>query len=149
MDALANTMEDIRTNTDQLPQELVITTATDEWLDTWGEWFGVKRRLNETDDDFRSRILGTLTQERLTIPAIITLTKNVLGQDTNVTVTETYTQVMVYNTTTWNEYRYQDGDYYRVGVVNVTVDKEPTSELAALLNLLKAAGTKIIVTYQP
>lgn len=147
--ALDNALTDACTSTDDLRNELVISTATGSWLDQWGDWFGVRRLIGESDSAFRSRILGTLTQDKLTIPALINLIKNALGQDTVVTVTEPYTQTFLLGSSKLSEARLMDGTYYRVGVVSFTVNKPITDSLTALLNTAKAAGTKIVVTYQP
>jgi hypothetical protein len=144
IDALSNAMGDIRTNTDQLPNELNITTASAEWLERWGEWFGVNRLPNETDIALQGRVLDTLTQLRLTIPAITALTKKVLGADTIVTIYEPYTDMFQLDNSTLDNFLLTDGDFYRMGVVDVSVNKVATPEWIALLNTIKAAGTKII-----
>ena len=45
---------------DNLPDifdELFLTSATGGWLDAWGKDFGVLRKVDESDDDYRQRIL--------------------------------------------------------------------------------------------
>jgi hypothetical protein len=143
-DALDNAINDVRTSTDQLPNELKITTATGEWLDRWSEWFGVYRRQNETDEDLRNRILDVLMKDKLTIPAIVDLTKKVLGPDTVVTVYEPHVDIFQLDGSTLDNYRLMDADFYRIGVVEVSIDKPATEEWIALLELIKGAGIKII-----
>lgn len=146
--AIGQALDDTQTNTDDLQNELVITTATSEWLDRWGEWFGVKRKIDETDDSLRQRILDTLTQDKLTIPALINIVKNALGQDTEVTVYEPYTDTFVLGHSKLNEAYLQDGEFYRIGVVRVTVNKPLTDEVVAILQLAKPAGVKLVVEYR-
>lgn len=146
IDALTNAMTDIKTDTDVLQQELVITTSSGQWLDQWADWFGVKRKLNETDEALQTRVLEVLQQKRLTIPAIIELVKKILGEDTIVTIYEPFTDIRRFNVSTFSEKgRFQDGYYYRIGVVDIGTSKPVTSELIQLLNLIKAAGTKLII----
>lgn len=146
--AIKNALDDTRTNTDDLQNELKITTATSEWLDRWGEWFGVKRQPNETDSNLQTRILSTLTQDKLTIPALTNIVKNVLGQDTTVTVYEPYTDTFVLGHSMLNQAILQDGEFYRIGVVRITVNKPLTDEVITLLQLAKPAGVKLVVEYR-
>lgn len=143
--SLENELQEIDTSTDHLSDELVITSSTGKWLEKWGAWFGTERRIGETDDSLRDRILETLTQERLTIPALIALTKKVMGDDTNVTIYEPYEDVFQLDVSKLDEKRLMDGEYYTIGVVDIAIDKPVTSELVALLNLIKAAGIKLVI----
>lgn len=148
VDAVTNALNDAKTATDNLQNELNITTADSIWLDKWGEWFGLKRMPSETDSAFSQRILSVLTQDNLTIPAMTNLLKSVLGQDTIVTVTEPYTQTFLLGVSKLNEANLQDGVYYRIGVVSISVNKPMTAQAYALIQLMKAAGTRVYVQYQ-
>ena len=60
-----------------------VTTATDEWLDMAStDFFGadLPRRLNESDDDFRSRILLEMVRSRGTRPAVIAALDDLTGR---------------------------------------------------------------------
>ena len=50
---------------DQLHEELFVNMATGKWLDLHGEQYGVARHVDETDEDYRRRViqhtLGKLT----------------------------------------------------------------------------------------
>lgn len=48
-----------------------LESATGEYLDTWGDWFGVYRKDGWDDDYYRGRIIRYLLLKRSTIPAII------------------------------------------------------------------------------
>lgn len=148
VNAITNALSDVKTATDGLQNELNITTADSIWLDLWGDWFGVKRMPGESDSAFSQRILSTLTQDKITIPAMVNLLKNVLGQDTVVTVTEPYTQTFLLGNSKLNEANLQDGVFYRIGVVSITVNKPMTAQAYALLQLMKAAGTQVYCQYQ-
>lgn len=144
IDALTNALSDMQTNTDQLLNELNITTASSSWLEQWGAWFGITRLQNETDSALSGRILDTLNQLRLTLPAITDITKKALGSDTVVTIYEPYTDMFQLDNSTLDNYILMDGDYYQIGVVDVSVNKPATASWLALLNQIKSAGTKII-----
>lgn len=150
LDALDQSLQQIRIASEELKKELSILTASNSWLDKWGEWFGLSRKPEEEDDDFRNRILDVLRQERLTIPAIIELIKKVLGDDTIINIYEPYKNIFRWNISSYSgEDKYQDNEYYRTGVIDITINKPVTEELLSLLNLIRAAGTKILIKYQP
>lgn len=150
LDALDQSLQNIKVASEELKKELSILTASGLWLDKWGEWFGLSRKPSETDDGFRERILDVLRQDRLTIPAIIELIKKVLGDDTAIDIYEPYKNIFRWNISAYSgEDKYQDNEYYRTGVIDIKINKPVTEELLALINLIRAAGTRILVTYEP
>ena len=44
-------------NLSEINDELFLTSATGGWLDAWGRDYGVIRKIDESDDDFRERII--------------------------------------------------------------------------------------------
>ena len=44
-------------NFEQPFEQLFLTSATGGWLDAWGKDYGVPRRIDESDDDYRQRIV--------------------------------------------------------------------------------------------
>lgn len=44
-------------NLSEINDELFLTSATGGWLDAWGKDYGVIRKIDESDDDFRERII--------------------------------------------------------------------------------------------
>ena len=56
---------------DRFHEELFVQEAGGDWLDVHGEVYGVKRRIDESDEDFRERIVkhtkGELTPQLLAV----------------------------------------------------------------------------------
>lgn len=150
LNALDKAMEDLNEVSDQLKKELAIDTASGEWLDKWGEWFGVSRKAGESDGEYRERILGVLQYEKITIPAIIFYVKKILGEDTVVTIYEPYVDLRIFNRSSFSKQgKFPDGVYNRTAVVDIIISKPLTKELEFLLNLIRAAGVRIYFTHRP
>lgn len=146
IDSIDEVFSDMRENTALLKDELVITTATDQWLNLWGEWFGVKRRIGESDEAMRERIIEKLTRDRLTVPAFVELIKKALGDDTTINIYEPFRNTRRMDESTFDGTdRYQDLTYFRIGTVDITIDKEIPAELLELLQEIKAAGIKLYI----
>lgn len=147
--SLSKALDEAGKDAEEIKKEMSITTATGEWLDIWGSWFGVSRIPGESDESLRERILDALRDEKLTIPAIIDRIKKLLGYDTNVSVYEPFNDVRIFNRSTFSGVgRFQDGQYYRIGVVDIILDKPVTEELIYFLNLIKSAGVKLVFTHK-
>jgi hypothetical protein len=123
-----------------------ITSATGEYLDEWAQWFGIYRYTGETDGALRSRTQQAVTNRSATIPALIDAVKRVLGDDTVVTVGETYNDLRIFNVSTYSGTgKYQDTDTTRLGVVQININKPSTPQLVTELNRTRAAGINIII----
>ncbi len=71
--------------------QICLATADGDWLDFWGEYFGIPRLFlsgaYEEDDDYKSRILRETTRSKGTLPVILEEAQNYF-KSTNVSVTE-------------------------------------------------------------
>ncbi|MBD1372583.1 hypothetical protein IC620_09475 [Hazenella sp. IB182357] len=141
--ALTDALAQVARDTAQLEQELLFSTATGSWLEQWADWFGVYRSRAESDESLRQRIIACLIEERITIPALEAMTKRILGADTQVHIREPYEEVFRLDDSLLDEHRFGDATYYRIGVVDIAVDRSPTPEWLALLGLIKGAGIQI------
>lgn len=54
---LDQTIGEYMDNHSDIYDEMFLTSASEGWLDAWGRDYGVPRRLNESDDDYRDRIV--------------------------------------------------------------------------------------------
>lgn len=150
LNSLDSSLESLNEDVDLIKLELLITEASSDWLKIYAEWFGVKLLSGETEDELRQRILMTLQREQVTIPAIISAVKDILGQDTIVEVYEPFNDVWIWNVSAYSgSDRYEDGDYYRIGVIDIIVNKEITSRLREYINVIVAAGVSVKFTYDP
>ncbi|GLI90615.1 hypothetical protein [Bacillus subtilis] len=148
IEALSNQLQVANKDADLMEQELDLRQSSAEWLDEWGSWFGVKRLTGETDEHYRFRIL-TAMEDKVTIPAIKRGVKKVMGDDTVIKIYEPFEEIRYFNVSTFSGVgRFQDGDYYRIGVIDVIINKPITEELMAFINTLKAAGISVKFTYK-
>jgi len=149
---ITTAIDKILTQTDTdlqlLEMEYSITTSTGEWLDEWGTWFGLRRETNEEDDSFRARIKLVLLKTKATIPAIVAEVKRVMGADTYVKVFEPYNNVKLLSVSTLSgKDRFQDGDYWRMAVIDVIINKPVTQEVIQAVEKIRGAGIKVMFTY--
>lgn len=74
--------------------QINLSTCTDEWLDFWGDYFGLDRLLliggYEVDSAYRERILKEITRAKGTKAVLLDEAKTYFGSDL-VTITEYYT----------------------------------------------------------
>lgn len=148
-DALNNQLTVSREDADLVKKELNLLEAEGQWLDEWGDKFGLSRRTGESDEVFRDRILS-LMENKVTIPAIKRAIKKVLGDDTIIGVYEPYVDVAFYNVSAFSGTgRYPDAVYYRTGVIDITINKPPTEMLARFVNRIKPASIIVRFTYKP
>ena len=115
-------------------QQMILTTASVEWLDMWGGMYGVLRSGGEADSDYAARIYATIFAPKCANAAISEAIQGVTGQPTVV--------VDAMNT---------DGSH-AFSLFDVTVGfdilstADPTAYEAAviaLVNQLRAAGTHL------
>jgi hypothetical protein len=150
LDSIGTALKSAGDDADLMKKELSIVDSEGEWLDEWGTWFGVSRLTNsETDESYLSRMLAVI-EDKVTIPAIISGVKKVLGDNTIIKIYEPYHEIRYFNVSTFSgEGRYQDGDYYRIGVIDVIINKPVTDDLVTFINLIKGAGVSVKFTYKP
>lgn len=143
LDAGLNTMcEDISL----LELQYIISTATGEWLDEWGSWFGITRNPGEDDPCFSGRILAAALTPKCTIPALTSMA-DALARLPGATVFEPYTKVAKHNHSQFSgDDHYQDGSYWRWNVVDLVVPYTLTKDLADIVKSVRAAGIKVYFT---
>lgn len=143
--SMEHALEIVEEDSDLVKKELMLETADDDWLEDWGAWFGLSRLVGETDDHFRYRIL-TCMDDKVSIPAIKNGIKKIMGEDTQVSVYEPFEEVRMFNMSTFSgKGRYEDKYYYRVGVIDISINKEVTSDLERYVKLLASAGIRVYI----
>lgn len=136
-----------------LELEYNLRTATGEWLDEWGSWFGVYRGMDEDDDSYRYRILTSLARATGTIPAIlasvleyyeVTYGKDKYNKE-DITILEPYTLLKKFSECGdfSGIHRYPDGTFYRHHTLEITIPESVTPELREMVEKTKAAGIKV------
>ena len=136
--------------------EMCLSTATGKWLDHWGDFFAVHRKLNETDSAYAKRIIEYVIRPKTTIPAI----KDHIVEFLNDKYHTDYTNADVDIKEPWKELakyshqgllssttRFFSGNYYCHSVIDVSIPEALTQDLIDLVMAVKAAGVKVIWSF--
>lgn len=146
MSSVDDSLEKVIQTMDDMDIQTIITTSTGEWADKWGYRFKVQRKEGESDAQYTQRIIDYVKIQHGTIPALIDAVKRALGDDTQVTPSETYNDLRIFNISTFSGTgKYQDSGTVRLGVVKLTINKEPNAKLAEEIFKSKASGTRVII----
>jgi hypothetical protein len=144
--SIDNSISQVLDTMTDMELQSVIPSATGEWLDLWGNRFGVPREAGESDDSYRNRVLSAVTNQKGTIPALIDAVKRALGDDTEVRVEETYQDLRIFNVSTFSGTgKFQDSDTVRLGVVKIFINKPENEKLREEIWKTKASGVKVII----
>ena len=148
IDALNEEMNQVERDAIESKLQSSLKTATSEYLDKFGDWFGVYRRANEDDTTYRARIIRYLLLKRGTNNAIIDAIKDYLGRDDiDVSVYEPFTNIFYTNKSHLNGEDHLMGYYYRFAVINVSIGDYFPVEIIDVINEFKPAGVTLYVTY--
>ncbi|XWX30593.1 virion structural protein [Staphylococcus phage PG-2021_16] len=148
IDVLNEEMNQVERDAIESKLQSSLKTATSEYLDKFGDWFGVYRRANEDDTTYRARIIRYLLLKRGTNNAIIDAIKDYLGRDDiDVSVYEPFTNIFYTNKSHLNGEDHLMGYYYRFAVINVSIGDYFPVEIIDVINEFKPAGVTLYVTY--
>ena len=148
IEALNEEMNQVEKDAIESKLQSSLKTATSEYLDKFGDWFGVYRRTNEDDTAYRARIIKYLLLKRGTNNAIIEAIKDYLGRDDiDVSVYEPFTNIFYTNKSHLNGEDHLMGYYYRFAVINVSIGDYFPVEIIDIINEFKPAGVTLYVTY--
>jgi hypothetical protein len=112
--AIDNQIEGVINQMSAMKINTILSSSTGEWLDLWGNRFGITRLAGETDATYRLRVMASVTNLKGTIPALISAVKRALGDDTDVLVRETYNDLRIFNVSTFSGTgKFQDSDTVR------------------------------------
>lgn len=140
--------------------EMALETANDDWLDYWGNMFGVPRDYQEIDDVYRKRIIIEILTPKNTLEGIKIAAARKINKDNNenllpesIRIFEPWTELIKLD-----ERGYLDGsgrlisyDYWIYSVIDISLPDSShiTPELIKYLNKAKAAGVKIAFSVAP
>ena len=148
IDALNEEMNQVERDAIESKLQSSLKTATSEYLDKFGDWFGVYRRANEDDTTYRARIIKYLLLKRGTNNAIIEAIRDYLGKDDiDVSVYEPFKNIFYTNKSHLNGEDHLMGYYYRFAVINVSIGDYFPVEIIDVINEFKPAGVTLYVTY--
>lgn len=140
--------------------EMALETASGEWLDYWGNTFGIPRGYEEVDDIYRKRIIEEILLPKNTLEGIKIAAARKINKDHNenllpesIRIFEPWTELIKLD-----ERGYLDGngrlisyDYWIYSVIDISLPDSShiTPELIEYLNKVKAAGVKIAFSVAP
>lgn len=127
-----------------------LATSTGVYLDYWGNWWGLPRKNNETDDHYRKRMEHYLLLPRGTKQSIINAIRYHL-QDKNcyVDVYEPWQNVFILDKSKLDGVDHLQGAYYRYGVIDVSMDRPITKDILDVIDRFKPVGVKVYTNYNP
>lgn len=140
--------------------QMSMATATGEWLDSWGDYFGIPREPGELDDDYRARILAEIIEPKVTLNAIKSAAARWLNRmhghnytREDINIFEPWKQLLKPSQrgTLSGDARMWSMDYWTYAVIDISIPdaSELSLELISYLNEVKAAGVKIIWSIKP
>lgn len=110
------------------PANISLPTAKWGWLDAIGKLYGIQRNQFETDPQYRTRLLGTLTATRGTPQSIVNFIK--LALNLNATITEDFNTVS-----------------YQINFTNPQ-SQQTLQQIAIAINWVRPAGVPFLPLYQ-
>lgn len=152
--AVVTSIEDAFTDAEKDAMGLItdanLETATGEWLDEYGDIFGVFRKDNEADEDYRRRIINWILTERGTIGSIKDAIEKWLDDpEADVEIYEPFKNVFFLNKSKLNGPDHLLGRYYTSAVIDVRFTKHVPIEIIDEIRKFKAAGVTAKLTRFP
>jgi hypothetical protein len=127
-----------------------LNTSSGEWLNQYGKIFGVPRKDDELDDDYRQRIINYVLLRRGTIPAIKDAIREFLQDyDSHIEIYEPYNNVFTLNKSKLNGPDHFLGHYYTVAVMDIKIARPFPVGIFDVINEFKPAGVTVRLTYRP
>lgn len=128
--------------------ECYLSTSTREWLDTWGEWFGIPRKSGEIDPDYRDRIIYIVLRPTTTISSILQLIYQQMDRDDiKVSIYEPFNNLKTFNKSKFSgSDRYRNQDYWRHSVIDIVSNIKIPADVQKQIELIKGAGIKVHYT---
>ena len=119
LDACAVELEDVAASIDEALRQLYIETAEGDWLDYWGEFFGLPREARG-DDPYRRFLIDETLRPRSNAIAIEKAVKELVGK--TIKIHEPWKEMFVLDESALSDlHHFQDGNYYTYCII------EPTS----------------------
>ncbi|QNO01278.1 putative tail sheath protein [Lactobacillus phage Lbab1] len=145
--SLADSLSDAERDTLSKKIQLIFETATGEYLDEYGKWFGVSRYPNEDDNDYRERIKHYLLIPRSTVKGIIEGIQYYLNDTkAQISIYEPWKNIFYLNKSNLNGDDHLPGFYYRYAVIDVHIDRPMSQAIHDAIEAFKPAGVKFYVT---
>lgn len=143
LDAYAVALEDGSADIEAAIRQLYLGTAEAEWLEVWGDYFGIPRAANETDEAYRVRIIVETLRPRVTKLAIERAIKSVTGN--TVEMYEPWRDLFILGVSELDgSHHMEDGRYWTHNVAqpvsSLSIDWKPVMDV---IERSRPAGTII------
>lgn len=148
LNALDNVLNEAEQDTIKSKIQSSLETATGEFLDRWGDWFGIYREVGEEDDHYREHIIRHTLLPRGTIQSIIDAIKWFLkDNDANIEIYEPWKNIFYTNNSKLNGEDHLMGYYYRFAIIDISIDRPFPPEIIDIIWAFKPAGVLFYVGY--
>ena len=127
-----------------------LDSATNEYLDYFGSWFGLHRNNDENDFYYRNRIINHIKHPRNTIGALRTqLAKYLKTLVTNIAIYEPWTDILLLNDSAskTNSKSNMYGTYYHPAIIEITISTQFDPQVIDIINWFRPAGVIYVLQY--
>lgn len=150
LDVFDEELQKVEDDTIHSKAQSFLSTASDEWLDYWGSWFGLKREDNQSDEDYRKALINHVKHARSTVPALKEAIAHFLKTNIkNVNIYEPYNDVFFLDDSNLDSAKYLiSDDYYTYGVIDIQISVPFPPDVIDIINWFRPAGVLFILTYR-
>lgn len=148
--SLDDMLQSVATDAISSKKDARLETATGQWLDEFGDKFGVFRKDNEDDDTYRQRIINFILIERGTVISIEDAIKKYLNDPTTkVEIYEPYKNVFILNKSKLNGEDHLLGKYYTTAVIDARFTENVPLDVLSEIEKFKPAGVRATLSRLP
>ena len=151
LDAIDGLLSDAEEETLNAKSQSYLNKATGDYLNVWGDWFGVTRKDGESDVNYRKRIIEYVNIPRGTNQALILAIQRYMYDGkpgaVGVEIYEPWRNIFTLNKSKLDGLDGLMGDFFRFAVIQVNIGEPFDEDLEAYLNGFKTAGVKMILNY--
>ena len=150
LDVFDEELQKVEDDTIHSKAQSFLSTASDEWLDYWGSWFGLKREDNQSDEDYRKALTNHVKHARSTVPALKEAIAHFLKTNIkNVNIYEPYNDVFFLDDSNLDSDKYLiSDDYYTYGVIDIQISVPFPPDVIDIINWFRPAGVLFVLTYR-
>lgn len=150
LNSISVVLEDLEESTLALRAEIMLEKSSKKHLDYYGEWFGVPRKDNERDKDYRKRIIEAINIPRGTNSAIKHAIRRYLEDNTiGIEIYEPWKDIFYLSnpSSRLSGLHKLQGTYYHFAVIDVHIGSPFGKEIVNIINDFKPAGVTLHTTY--
>ena len=150
LDVFDEELQKVEDDTIHSKAQSFLSTASDEWLDYWGSWFGLRREDNQSDEDYRKALINHVKHARSTVPALKEAIAHFLKTNIkNVNIYEPYNDVFFLDDSNLDSDKYLiSDDYYTYGVIDIQISVPFPPDVIDIINWFRPAGVLFVLTYR-